>query len=561
MQIVMSWGFNSDGFHNYYQIPETFFDIDPRKFVTGTLLILFDSIILIFLFEQISRLVHFLFLRIFLTMAIVLSLHAFIWAGGAFAGTPRFQQVLISGLVSKILPLFTYSALFWMYLVFIEKRLTPKMDSLGQLSDLFNLLTYRQKYELIVKDRETQRLARVESEKKYISLFSSSHAAVLIIDPWSGSIVDANPAAEKFYGWSIDKLKSKFIFEINTAEQVDIKLNIQLARSSQQERFLVQHQVANGQNRDVEVYSGPIIIEGTTYLYAIIHDISDQKKIEEDLRTSEAKLKDAQLLAKIGDFTWDVTTGEVTFSHGMYELLKYDKQEVFDMDKVNAAIHHPDDLESVNQWFSACLDSGKDKLSPKEYRLIRKDGLVINVHSEGIIKYLDGKPKYVFGMCRDITERIQAEEAIRAGEEQNRTIVENSFEGIGIIDDHYRFTYANKNLCKIFGYPPEEVVGANFKKFLAPDDLKLVADNYKRRQGGENIPSRYEIHLLKKNGERCIAELSASIIKPKAGRVQTLVQLIDITERKLARQALRKSNERFRKLFNHSPVPLWEEDY
>ncbi len=131
-------------------------------------------------------------------------------------------------------------------------------------------------------------------------------------------------------------------------------------------------------------------------------------------------------------------------------------------------------------------------------------------------------------------QRKQVEEALHESETRFRSIVEYSFEAIGLINDKFTFTYANKNLAILFGYPLEEVIGTNFKKFLASESLKLVAERYRLRQKSEKIPARYEIILLKKNGERVFAELSSSIIKDREGKAQTIVQLINVTEQKLS---------------------------
>jgi len=97
----------------------------------------------------------------------------------------------------------------------------------------------------------------------------------------------------------------------------------------------------------------------------------------------------------------------------MYTLLKYDENEKINLSKVNEKIHHPDDLERVNQWFGDCIKSGKKKLTSYDYRLIRKDGKTIFVHTEGNITYKNGIAISVFGMCKDITEAKESEAKIK----------------------------------------------------------------------------------------------------------------------------------------------------
>jgi len=135
----------------------------------------------------------------------------------------------------------------------------------------------------------------------------------------------------------------------------------------------------------------------------------ERKQAEEALRESEKRLIVAQQIANIGDFTWDVETGEVTWSDGLFDLLQYDKSERIDYVRVNAEIHHSDDLERVTRWLNDCIASGKAELTPNEYRLVRKDGKILYVRTLGVIEREVGKSAKVFATLQDITERKQME--------------------------------------------------------------------------------------------------------------------------------------------------------
>ncbi|OQX94478.1 hypothetical protein B6I21_09440, partial [candidate division KSB1 bacterium 4572_119] len=171
-----------------------------------------------------------------------------------------------------------------------------------------------------------------------------------------------------------------------------------------------------------------------------------------------------------------------------------------------------------------------------------------------------GSFKQTYCVFQDITERKQAEAALRESEDRYRSIVENSFEGIGLIDDKHTFIYANTNLAKLFGYPLDEVIGADFRKFVAPESLEIVSDRYKRRQKGEEVLPRYEVILLKKNKETTFAELSSSVIKDKKGKVLTIVQLIDNTEKKKAEDRIKESEANLRALIENREDSIWSID-
>ncbi len=156
------------------------------------------------------------------------------------------------------------------------------------------------------------------------------------------------------------------------------------------------------------------------------------------------------------------------------------------------------------------------------------------------------KTQLILMAIEDITERKRAEEALRASEEKYRVIVENSHAGILIVGEDYKFSYVNKMLCQILGRNPEDILGHDFREFLDEESRGLVADRYIRRQRGEEVPSRYEFNIVRKDGEKRRVEISSAIVVDSRGKVKTVAQILDITERKRAEEALRKSEEKYR---------------
>jgi PAS domain S-box-containing protein len=124
--------------------------------------------------------------------------------------------------------------------------------------------------------------ALLESEKRYRSLFENNHVAMMLLDPKSGSIVDANPAAVSFYGWTRRELTDKSIYDINTLTSEMLEKEIEDSVTEKRNRFLFKHQLADGSVRDVEVYSGPIDVGGRSLLYAMIYDITRRLQTERE---------------------------------------------------------------------------------------------------------------------------------------------------------------------------------------------------------------------------------------------------------------------------------------
>ena len=119
-----------------------------------------------------------------------------------------------------------------------------------------------------------------ESEAQYKSLFKNNRSVMLLIDPETADIVDANPAAVSFYGWNYETLTRKKVFDINTLTKEQVFDEMEKAKMEQRKQFYFRHCLANGEIRDVEVYSGPIKVYGRELLYSIVHDITSRKKAE-----------------------------------------------------------------------------------------------------------------------------------------------------------------------------------------------------------------------------------------------------------------------------------------
>jgi len=148
-----------------------------------------------------------------------------------------------------------------------------------------------------------------------------------------------------------------------------------------------------------------------------------------------------------------------------------------------------------------------------------------------------GKAIGIVGVSRDITEHKIMEEKLRESEELFRSIVEGSHDGIAIVDEYYRIAYANKELTRILGYPKEEIIGKDFRKFLAKESKVLFTDVELRKQAEDwqkEKPSllRYELKIIRKDGEKRDVEAKAITMLDAHGRVRTITQVLDITEHK-----------------------------
>ena len=187
-----------------------------------------------------------------------------------------------------------------------------------------------------------------------------------------------------------------------------------------------------------------------------------------------------------------------------------------------------------------------------ELNIVRRGGETAIAEMRVVETEWEGKTAYLTSL-HNITKRQRAEEALRESEERFRSIVENSHDGIMILDDAYRFIYVNGELCRMSGYSREEIIGQDFPNFLDEESKQLVVERYIRRQRGEEVPPRYEFNFVRKDGQKRRVEISSSVLRDSAGKVRTVAQILDITERQRAEEAFKLQRAYFQQLFDNSP--------
>ena len=150
----------------------------------------------------------------------------------------------------------------------------------------------------VVRDIDNQKMmeqALKESEQQFRSLFENNHAVMLLIDPDKLDILDANPAAVAFYGYSYKQLLEMKISDLNTLSFQQLRQEAAKAKEARKIRFDFKHRLANGTIRDVEVFSGFVTNDSRSFLYSIIHDVTDKKQAETKLLQNAKELHELNL--------------------------------------------------------------------------------------------------------------------------------------------------------------------------------------------------------------------------------------------------------------------------
>ncbi len=286
-------------------------------------------------------------------------------------------------------------------------------------------------------------------------------------------------------------------------------------------------------------------------------DITARKRAEESLRASEEKYR--FLVENSKDVTWMVDLqGRWTFvSSNVEKVTGYRADEL--IGKAIWDFLAPECRDLVRDKWRRRL-RGED-LPSYEVMFVGKDGrprpfevVTASIVGEG------GKIVGVQGVSRDITERKQAEAALRASEEKYRFLVENSKDVTWTIDLQGRWTFISSNVEKVAGYRVDEVIGKTLWDFLAPECHDLVRERLRRRARGEDLPP-YEVLMVDKDGRRIPFELVATSIVDDDGNIVGVQGVSrEITERKRAEQELNESRNRYQALIETTADFIWEMD-
>lgn len=137
---------------------------------------------------------------------------------------------------------------------------------------------------------------RYKALDQFRQLFENHKAVHLLIDPETSRIANANKAAAKFYGYSVEELKTMYISQLNILNEEELKQEINRALRKNQLHFEFKHRLSNGIVKDVEVFSSVIEIEGKSFLYSIIHDITEKKLLFEEIIKAKEKAEESDRL-------------------------------------------------------------------------------------------------------------------------------------------------------------------------------------------------------------------------------------------------------------------------
>jgi two-component system, NarL family, sensor histidine kinase UhpB len=339
----------------------------------------------------------------------------------------------------------------------------------------------------ITKRKQVENELR-NSEQLYHAIFERNRAVKLLIDRSQGAIIDANSAAVDFYGYSLAELKSLKIAAINVCPIEQIRAEVNDAGNQGRPYFNFRHRLASGEIRDVEVYTSPIEIGGRVLLQSIIHDVSERKRAEEDLRRSEEKWR--TLVTAIPDYV------SLLDAEGRFLFLNHFAKGFSENDLEGKSFKDfmPEESQLIyDTAFQNAQRTGSTqhieyKAFGDNYALTDYEGIVVPM-------YELGRMVNTMVIARDITDRKIIESGLQRSNEQ-----------LHLLSDHLQTVRENERTAIA-----REVHDELGQLFTA---LKMEVMALLRRDaaGGKELsPNAYSIMQMIDSGIRSVQELSSRL--------------------------------------------------
>lgn len=254
-----------------------------------------------------------------------------------------------------------------------------------------------------------------DSEDRFRQVFENSMAVHMIIDPESGRIVDVNKAAEVFYGYPLKTLKRMFIHQINVLPEDDLRDRLIAAFHKEENYFQIQHRLASGQTREVEVYVGPVVIGDKKYLFSIVHDITERIRNQAELQ------KERKLLRTVIDnlpatvYVKDLQLRKVLANKAELDILGKPEQEV--IGKTDHELYPPEMATRFEEDDRRVIEEGHEIIN-REERIVDADGQETwLLTSKTPFRDHTGKIMGLVGVGRNITDIVKASQELKQAKE------------------------------------------------------------------------------------------------------------------------------------------------
>jgi PAS domain S-box-containing protein len=386
----------------------------------------------------------------------------------------------------------------------------------------------------------------------YNRLLIASSPVGIITYKGTGAAVSANEAAAKLVGGTVEQLGAQNFRKLESWSESGLLSLAEEALATNRAIAGDVHITSStfGKEICVAVRLVPFEHESERHLLALLSDITDRVRAEQELRDKDRRLSEAQRLANLGSWQFDLKSRLLSWSDETYRIYGVSAATFTPTLESLANLIHPEDRAAMQAWSAAC-EAGQ-RPGELQFRIIRPDGTVRIINSRGELMYdTENRPTRMMGMAQDITERKRAHQALAEAEGKYRALVEQqTLVGIFMIDEG-RVLYHNPRADEIFGYEPGELVGRSLKSLTMDADWPAAERAVRGILSGEVPTLKMEFRGLRKDGREAIISAQGSAVR-SGGRPIIVGMMQDVTEQRRSEQQNRSYLAQLETAFMHT---------
>jgi PAS domain S-box-containing protein len=427
--------------------------------------------------------------------------------------------------------------------------------------------------EIAIVDRTAKLTAANEDllrqKEQLDGLFELSPDAVILTDD-AFHVLRVNKEFTRIFGYTAEEVAGHWLPDLIVPGELRAESLNYRDRLSSGNRVELEtiRQRKDGVRFDVSVVARGISLGfGHGAVYLIYRDITEHKKAERELRRSEGYLAEAQKLTHTGSWAWNVRTGVLFWSREIFSIYDYEYQEIGSTWPQLLERVHPEDRPVVEEIFRrAQLDRTDYDAS---YRIVLPDGSIKHIYSVAHpVMNQSGELVEFVGTSMDVTEHWKARaeleqafeeikqrtEAARRSERELRDVVNTVPAHVWRTSPEGQVDFVNDRWLQFTGSALDEAFGWKWETVLHPDDrTRVVADWHAALKHGQAMES--EARVRRADGEYCWWLIRNAPLRDETGKLlRWYGTAIDIEDRKRAEEALRKSEERWRSVFENSAI-------
>ncbi|MEI6293549.1 MAG: PAS domain S-box protein, partial [Methanomicrobiales archaeon] len=396
-----------------------------------------------------------------------------------------------------------------------------------------------------------------DSELKYRNVIANTPAGYFRID-LDGRFQEVNDAWLRMHGFSSrdEVIGQHFsMTQVDTEQQraQDNVNNVIMGENIQSGEF--SRGMKDGSVGHHTFSAVPVTRNGKIVgLEGFLIDITGRRKADEERGRALERLSLATKSGHIGIWELDPVHNILIWDEEMFLLYGITPGSFSGTYEAWRAGVHPDDLPRSETELQMALRGEKE--FDTEFRVVWPDGTIHYVHANArVYRDSSGKPVSLLGTNYDVTERRLAGEALRVSEEKQRILIEESSDPLFLFTPDGRYSYANKAMAKVYGKPVEEIIGRQISDFLPGKEAEMrVASLEKVFSGGET--AEIEGPIPHPDGDRYYVTTISPVINSAGIVIAAIGSSKDITPRKQVEDSLRESEDRFRKIFENSPLGM-----